>query len=74
MPQDAADRNELPTDRLWTIKEVAAYLRVSEATVRNRMDDSGLPYEKIGGALRFRREVVDRWITHQQQAPAEGAA
>lgn len=73
MPQNGASRNELPTDRLWTIGEVAAYLRVSEQTVRNRMNDSGLPFEKIGAATRFRREDIDTWLDGQGKAPAADA-
>lgn len=74
MPSTASDRNELPADRLWKIDEVAAYLRVSAQTVRNRMEDSALPFEKIGHALRFRREDIDRWIEEQQAEATEGAA
>ena len=42
-----------------TINELADRLKVSIKTIRNRMAD-GLPYHKIGGALRFDYdEVVD---------------
>lgn len=63
MVNDSTDSgNKLPTDRLWKINEVAEYLRVSEQTVRNRIDDSGLPYKRFGGALRFDRAEIDAWL------------
>ena len=44
-----------------TINELSDRLKVSIKTVRNRMAD-GLPYHKIGGALRFDYDDVVEWI------------
>ena len=44
-----------------TINELSGRLKVSIKTVRNRMAD-GLPYHKIGGALRFDYDDVVEWI------------
>lgn len=60
-----ADRER--NESLWDIGDVAKYLRLSERTVMRRIEDSGLPYIRIGGTLRFRREDIDSWLT-------EGAA
>jgi excisionase family DNA binding protein len=57
-------RNEFP-DRPWTISEVADYLQVSERTVENRIEDSGLPVTRIGGLRRFLRSDVDAWLRSQ---------
>ena len=44
-----------------TINELSDRLKVSIKTVRNRMAD-GLPYHKIGGALRFDYDDVVEWV------------
>lgn len=53
--------------RLLTIKEVAEKLSCSVRHVR-RLRDLGLPYVQIGfdrGALRFKEEDVEAWISSQ---------
>lgn len=66
VPSQANARNDLPpAERLWTVEEAAAYLHVHPNTVRNRMDDSGLPYERVGRALRFRKADLDEWLSKQ---------
>lgn len=74
MPDDAQERNELPTGRLWDIEEAATYLHVSRNTVRRRIADAGLPYERVGVQLRFRKEDLDAWLERQSDAPAEESA
>lgn len=47
-------------EKLLTIKEVAAYLGVSEEEVKRLVDIGEIPAYKIGGSfLRFRREQLD---------------
>jgi excisionase family DNA binding protein len=53
---------------IMTLPEVAAYLRVSEATVRSALDR--IPHFDVGGELRFRRAGLDRWIEREEQQPA----
>lgn len=65
VPPEASTRNDLPADRLWSIEEAATYLHVHPNTVRNRIDDSGLPYERVGRALRFRKSALDQWLSQQ---------
>ena len=48
-----------------TINELADRLKVSIKTIRNRMAD-GLPYHKIGGALRFDYDEVVEWVKKYQ--------
>lgn len=55
---------------LWTIGDVAKYLRVSERTVRRRLEEDGLPHRWIGGKLRFLPEEVEVWVGRQ---PGEAA-
>lgn len=43
----------LVDEPLWTVEDVALYLRVSEMTVRAWQQDRRLPFVKIGGTVRF---------------------
>ena len=47
-------------EKLMTIEEVAAYLRMPEEEVKRLVDEGELPAYQIGGTfLRFRREQID---------------
>jgi len=45
-------------DEIWTVVEVAAYLRVSEATIYKLLKKGKIPGVRVGRSWRFRREVV----------------
>lgn len=47
---------------LWTAKEAAVYLRLNPAVVRLKARDGEIPGLKIGGAWRFRPEVLEQWV------------
>ncbi len=50
---------------LWTSEKVAQYLHVSLKTVFN-LRRNGLPFLKLGGAVRFiPQEVKDYLVTHR---------
>ena len=47
-------------EKLFTIKEVAEYLEISEEEVKRLVDIGEIPAYKIGGSfLRFRKEQLD---------------
>ncbi|NWF28219.1 helix-turn-helix domain-containing protein [Streptomyces sp. PKU-EA00015] len=47
------------SNRLLTPEEVAAWLKVSETTVKNKYRSWGLKAQKVGRLLRFReRDIV----------------
>jgi excisionase family DNA binding protein len=56
-----------------TIREAAAYLGVSESTVRRWMKSEGLPGLKLqlGGRLLFKRELIDRWLEEKMNGVYE---
>lgn len=57
--------------RFMTADEVAAYLGLKRQTIYNRVStDPTFPRHKVGGALRFRREEIDRWIANQNDQAA----
>ncbi len=50
-------------DDLVPVKELAAEIRVSPATVYGwRTRGEGPPAIKVGGQLRFRRSEINRWL------------
>jgi excisionase family DNA binding protein len=54
-----------PHERLLTAREVASRLRVSKALVYKLCERNELPAVRIGGALRFQREVVESFIARR---------
>ncbi len=62
-----------PDEPLWTLEEVAAYLRVSESTIRRWVRLGAIPNVRFGApdsdskrprrALRFIPGVVRRWAS-----------
>jgi len=49
-------------NRLMTIEEVAAYMRVSRFTVYRLAKDRAIPAAKVGRQWRFQKEELDRWV------------
>lgn len=47
---------------ILTIKQVAAYLQVTERTIYRLAAADSIPAFKVGGSWRFRRGDLDRWI------------
>jgi excisionase family DNA binding protein len=52
--------------RMMTTGEVAKYLRVSRATVYRLVKQAKIPVSRISKHLRFRRDVIDRWLSEQE--------
>jgi putative molybdopterin biosynthesis protein len=53
------EAKELPI--YLTLKEVAELLKVKPRTIYAWVSDSRIPYERKGGLLRFRLDVVLNW-------------
>jgi excisionase family DNA binding protein len=47
---------------ILTVREVAEYLRMSEAKVYRLANDHCLPAVRIGKAWRFRKDLLDDWL------------
>ncbi len=45
-----------------TVKELAHELRVSRKTIYNLVYRRKIPFIKVGGALRFRRDEIEEWL------------
>ncbi len=50
-----------------TVRDVAAYLNVTERTVYRLAQRGELPGFKVAGAWRFRRRDIDAWLERQKQ-------
>jgi len=53
---------------IFTLDEVAAYLKVGKRTVYRLAAARKIPAFKVGGAWRFSRTEIDRWIKKQSAA------
>lgn len=49
-------------DEIFTLDEVSAYLKAGKRTVYRLAQNGKIPAFKLGGAWRFRRSELDRWI------------
>ena len=56
----------MANDEIFTIKEVAAYLKLAEKTAYRLASEGKLPGFKVGGSWRFRKSEIDRWIVEQE--------
>jgi excisionase family DNA binding protein len=50
---------------ILTIKQVAAYLKVTERTIYRLAAAKKIPAFKVGGTWRFARTDIDNWIKQQ---------
>jgi excisionase family DNA binding protein len=54
-----------PKTSILMIKEVAAYLKVTERTIYRLAAAKKIPAFKVGGSWRFSRSDIDAWIKRQ---------
>lgn len=47
---------------ILTIKDVAAYLKLTEKTAYRLAAEGKIPGFKVGGSWRFRQTEIDKWI------------
>ena len=59
---------DVPSQQLLTVREVAEWLRVHEKTIYEWSEKGKLPCFRVGNRLRFSRSDVGRWL----QARKEG--
>lgn len=53
---------------IMTVRDVAEYLRVSEAKVYRLAKDGELPVFRIGKAWRFRKDLLDEWLSRRVES------
>ena len=59
------DEKPMNTD-IMTIKEVAAYLKLTEKTAYRLTAEGKIPGFKVGGSWRFKKVDIEWWIEEQK--------
>ena len=59
----------MPTDAVFTIDELAVYLKLPKRTLYKLAQEGTVPGHKVGKHWRFHRETIDTWLT--SRAPGE---
>jgi excisionase family DNA binding protein len=52
---------------IMTVKDVAKYLRMSEAKVYRLVKEGLLPAVRIGKTWRFRKDLLDDWLKESSE-------
>jgi len=52
---------------ILTIREVAEYLKINEKTAYRFAAEGKIPGFKVGGAWRFRKSQIEKWIEKQNR-------
>lgn len=65
-------RQILPTNQnlaetLWTVPEVAKYLRLTPQTIRSMARQAKIPSIKMGRSYRFRVDDIQNWLKSQSK-------
>jgi excisionase family DNA binding protein len=53
---------------ILTLAEVAQYLKVAERTIYRLAAGRKIPAFKVGGAWRFSKPEIDRWINRESES------
>ena len=61
MPEKPSNKKADPP--IWTVHDVAEYLRMSEAKVYRLVKEQQLPVVRIGKTWRFRKDLLDNWLS-----------
>ena len=59
-------------DVVFTVQEVAKYLRMQPVTIYKHAKCGKLPCFKVGANWRFKKSTIDRWISDQEEHENNG--
>lgn len=54
--------------QIMTVDEVAKYLGVHRITIYRLLQASDIPAVKLHGQWRFKKDILDQWLTSRMQA------
>jgi len=60
-------KGDTMAEQLFTVGELAAYLRMKPITIYKHAAAGKLPGFKIGSAWRFSKATIDAWIAQQER-------
>ncbi|MBC7361195.1 MAG: helix-turn-helix domain-containing protein [Candidatus Aminicenantes bacterium] len=52
-------------NEIMTVKQVAEYLQMDEHTIYKLARSGQIPSIKIAGQWRFKKDVIDKWISEE---------
>jgi len=55
-------------DKVLTIEELAAYLKISKSTLYKLAQNGEVPGQKVGKHWRFRRDIINQWMAENTSA------
>ena len=73
MPEQTPKLNGKPEPAIWTVTDVADYLRMSRSKVYRLVKDRELPAARIGKTLRFRKDLLDNWLSQRTESSMKAA-
>ncbi|MCG3175803.1 MAG: hypothetical protein MOGMAGMI_00738 [Candidatus Omnitrophica bacterium] len=53
-------------DNVFTVQELAAYLRMKPLTIYKHASSGRIPGFKVGSHWRFKKKTIDTWINQQE--------
>ena len=59
-------------DAFYTLKELAALLKVADKTIYSMAQDGQVPGFKVRGQWRFARKDIEAWIEEQKEMRMRG--
>ena len=57
----------MPEENVFTVQELAAYLRMQVVTIYKHSKMGKLPCFKVGANWRFKKSTIDKWIADQEE-------
>ena len=54
------------TEPLWTVEDVAGYLRLEPETIRVMAREEKIPAIKVGRVWRFNKNILKAWLMQQE--------
>lgn len=64
-------KSEIYMREIMTPREAAEYLSIHVRTIYRLAKNGEIPGRKIGGSWRFKKEVLDQWLSGRGNPPSE---
>jgi excisionase family DNA binding protein len=59
--------SKLVFENLWTVKDLAEYLRVEKKTIYDWVHKREIPFQKVNRLVRFRPKEVEAWLSSKNK-------
>lgn len=56
-------KEEIKMQEIMTAKQLADYLQLNEMTIYKKAKSGEIPAVRLGKALRFKKDLIDKWLT-----------